>query len=172
MYSIQQAPLIFKIFGVAMMLFSWAPVAFPHIRVSLRGGNRAPLSMHSKLVLAIGVTCWCLAIFGVYPRVCGGMFALSVCIGLFQSKRDRAAYDVARGLVTPRFTITTEQRWLALCFADAFFLTLSLYAVIRDYRFPPHTDEQRIVHFMSLGYAVASTIGAIVLYFTRPKKQP
>jgi hypothetical protein len=58
-----------------------------------------------------------------------------------------------------------------LCVADAFFLVLSWYAVVRDYFSPPYTEEQRIVHFMGVGYAVASALGAFVLYWKRPKKQ-
>ena len=119
--------------------------------------------MQSKIVSAIALTGLCLAAFRIYPIVGGVAFALGVIYLMFQSARDRAAYDRIRGVnrVTPA-PLTVHQRWSVLCVMDAF---------VRDLRFPPATEEQRIVHIMGLGFLSISVIGAILLFITRPQKK-
>jgi hypothetical protein len=155
-----------------MALGAWFAVASPKTRVIWKGGNRAPLSMQSKIVGAIALTGLCLAAFRIYPIVGGVAFALGTIYSMFQSARDRAAYDRIRGVnrVTPA-PLTVHQRWSVLCVMDAFVLLPSLYAFLRDLRFPPATEEQRIVHVMGLGFLSISVIGAILLFITRPQKK-
>ena len=140
------AKVLLGILGVGMALFTWACVAFPKIPVSWKGGNRAPLSMASRLTNAVAMTSWCLALTGYYALLWAGLFAGCIVLGMFQSK-------------------------LGLCIFDGFFLISSLYAVLRDLRIPPHTEEQRILHIMGFGYLVASVFGAIFLYVKRPGKR-
>jgi hypothetical protein len=126
--------------------------------------------MRSKVVSAIAMTALCLAVFGIYPMVGAAAFAVGIIYLMFQSTRDRAAYDRIRGVnrVTPA-PLTVQQRWFVLCVMDAFVLLPSLYAFLRDLRFPPATEEQHIVHIMGLGFLTASAVGAIALFITRPK---
>jgi hypothetical protein len=157
-----------RVLGVTMALATWAAVIFPGIRVSWKGGNRAPLSMRSKVVCAFCATSWCFAVFGVYPGVAASIFASCVVFGLFQADRDRAAYDQTRGVVSvARPALTPRQMWIVLCTADALVLVLSLYAAIRDWRFPPVTEEQHIAHAMGLVLLAASLAGALILPFQR-----
>ncbi len=129
------------------------------------------MSMPSRVVFAIAATSWCLITFHVYPIFFAITFALCVCVGLLQSGRDRAGYDAARGVTPQRLTFTARQRWLAFCIYDAVFLVPLLYAVVRDYFRPPRTDEQRMIHVMALGLFALCLLGAVALYFTRPKKE-
>jgi hypothetical protein len=154
---------------VLMALFSWAAVS-PNYSIRWKGGNRAPLSMRSKVVSALAMTALCLASFRIYSPVFGGAFAVGICYLMLQSQRDRAAYDRDQGLAPVKpLSPTTQQRWLSLCAADGFFLLTSLFAVIRDSLKPPITEEQHIVHIMGLGYLGASALGAIILFIKRPK---
>jgi hypothetical protein len=126
--------------------------------------------MRSKVVSALAMTALCLAVFRIYPLVFGAAFAVGICYLMFQSGRDRAAYDRNQGLAPVKpLSPTAQQWWLALCAADGFCLLASLFAVIRDSLKPPITEEQHIVHIMGLGYLGASALGAITLFIKRPK---
>jgi uncharacterized protein involved in response to NO len=46
---------------------------------------------------------------------------------------------------------------------DALLFTASGLALIRDWRLPPVTDEQHVLHVMALGAFAISAIGAIAL---------
>ena len=168
MHQNPNALIFLRVLGVTMALATWATVIFPRIPVSWKGGNRAPLSMRSRVVGAIAATSWCLTVFGVYPRVAASIFACCVVFGLFEADRDRAAYDAVRGVSVARPAVTPRQLWIALCTADAFLLVLCLYAAIRDWRFPPATEEQHIVHVMGLVLLGISLAGAFYLPFKRP----
>lgn len=151
-------------------MFGWACVAFRKIPVNWKGGNHAPLSRSSRIVLAVAGTAWCLAAFRFYPLFFAGLFGASLLIGISQSTRDRSAFDSARGIIQSRPKAPTiAEYWLALCLLDSFFFAMSLYAVLRDLRHPSHTDEQHIVHVMGIGYLVASVVGAVYLYVKRPR---
>jgi len=99
-------------------------------------------------------------------------FAVGIMCLMFQSTRDRAAYDRIRGVsrVTPA-PLAVQQRWSVMCVVDGIVLLFSLVAFIRDLRFPPATEEQRMVHLMGLGFLSISVIGAILLFSTRPQKE-
>ena len=56
------------------------------------------------------------------------------------------------------------------CF-DAFIVTGSGVALIRDPLSPPGTDEQHIAHVMALGIFAVSVIGAIALLVNRPQRK-
>jgi hypothetical protein len=154
-----------------MALAAWSAVGLPRTTVVWKGGNRAPLSIQSKVVSAIALTGLCLAAFRIYPMVGAGVFAAGIGYPMIQSTRDRAAYDRLRG-VTPvkPAPITPQQRWFVLCVVDGIVLLFSVVAFIRDLRFPPATEEQHIVHIMGLGFLTASAVGAIALFITRAKK--
>ena len=150
---------------------AWATVVWPKMIVVWKGGNRAPVSMRSKLVGAVALTGLCCAAFRIYPMVGGVAFAAGVNYLMFQSTRDRAAYDRIRGVGPVRpVPITAGQRWLGLCVVDVVVLLFSLIAFLRDLYFPPMTEEQRIVHMMGLGFLAISAAGAIALVMTRPRK--
>jgi hypothetical protein len=176
MVQMMRNPQLLKIFmgmvGGGMALFAWASVVFPGIRVSWKGGNHALLSTPSRLAMAVAMTSWCLALTGFHPLICAGLFAACVMFGFVQSSRDRAAHDAACHLspsLQPKMAFS--QMWPVLCVFDGLFLVLSLYAVLRDWRMPPQTEEQRILHIMGIGYLVASVLGAIFLYVKRPQKR-
>jgi hypothetical protein len=167
-----QAQILLGILGAIMSLLAWASVAFPQIPITWKGGNRASLSMSSRIAMAIGTTSWFLIALGFHPGFFAALFVISVLFGFFNSQRDRTTYDSARGVVaTSKPKLTFSQMWLALCLADAFFLSFSSYAVIRDWFSPPHTDEQRILRIMAIGYFLVSAAGAIFLYVKRPQKR-
>jgi len=164
------AELGLKFLGIAMAALSWACLAFPDIRITWKGGNRAPLSRSSKLTMAVGWTAWCCAVFRFHPLFFAGVFAASVLLGFAQTTRDRVAFDTSRGIRKISRVLTLSSYWPALCMIDAFILTVSLYAVLRDAFYPPQTQEQRIVHIMGICYLVVSSLGAVFLYIKRPEK--
>jgi uncharacterized membrane protein len=150
---------------------AWSTVVWPKMTVVWKGGNRAPVSTRSKLVGAVALTGLCCAAFRIYPMVGALAFAAGVSYLMFQSTRDRAAYDRIRGVGPVRpIPITAQQRWLVFCVIDAVVLLISLIAFLRDLYFPPMTEEQRIIHMMGLGLLTVSAAGAIALLMTRPKK--
>jgi hypothetical protein len=154
-----------------MAIFAWACVAFPRIRVHWKGRNHAPLSLRSKVVSAIGITAWCFGVFRFYPLLFGMAFAACVMFLFFQSSQDRAAFNAATGITRSEHRVpTAAQFWLALCFFDAFVFSASLYAFLRDLRYPSDTEEQHLVHIMGILYLVGSGIGAVYLYVKRPPK--
>jgi len=55
---------------------------------------------------------------------------------------------------------------------DAVLLIMTLYAAIRDHFRPAVTEEERIVHAMGIGLLALFSLGAVVLYWTRPGKTP
>jgi hypothetical protein len=128
--------------------------------------------MQSKIVSAIAVTALCIAGFRIYPMVGASVFAVGISYLMIQSGRDRAAYDRLRG-VTPvkPAPLTPQQRWSVMCVVDGIVLLFSLVTFIRDLRFPPATEEQRMVHLMGVGFLSVSVIGAILLFSTRPQKE-
>jgi hypothetical protein len=158
-----------KALGVVGLCFSWAPVFNPEITIFWKGGNRAPLSRRSNFVFALGWTAWCLAVFGVAPKFCGALFAISVLALFVLLRQDRAHHVEVAGIPEPMRQITKRQRWTVLCVADTLFLGSSLYAVVRNFYAPPRNEEQRILHFMAFGYLAASCIAAIILYKVRPQ---
>jgi hypothetical protein len=154
-----------------MAIFAWACVAFPRIRVHWKGRNHAPLSLCSKVVSATAITAWCFGVFGFYPLFFGMAFIACVMFLFFQSSQDGAAFNAAKGITRNERRIgTPAQFWLALCFFDALVFTVSLYAFLRDLRYPSHTEEQHLVHIMGIFYLVSSGIGAVYLYVKRPPK--
>jgi hypothetical protein len=175
MVEMMSDPHMVKIFlgmlGAVMALFAWASVISPDLPVTWKGGNRAPLSMPSRIAMAVAITSWCLILTGFHPTVWTVLFAACVAFGVGQSSRDRAAHDVARG-------ITERQRpvynplyvWRALCAIDAFVLGACAYLFVRDLLRPPITGDQRFLHVMMIGYLVASALGAFYLYTKRPGK--
>jgi hypothetical protein len=154
--------------GVLGMCFCWAPVFFPKMTVVWRGGNRAPLSRRSNVVSALAVTAWCMVVFGIAPMFCAALFAIGVLSLFVLSRQDRKHYAAATG-IPERARITKRQLWSFFCLADALFLAASLYAVIRDSYSPPKNEDQRILHYMALGYLAASCIAAVALYRARPR---
>jgi hypothetical protein len=160
-----------RILGVAMASFSWAFVVFPNSQISWKGGNRAPLSGRSRFLVAIMATSWCLTTFRLYPLFFATLFAICAMLGLYESGRDRAAFDTARGRDSnQRKVLTAAEYWLPLCIIDGLIFFLMLYAFVRDLQHPPQTDEQHIVHLMGMGFLVASIVGGVCLYVTRPPK--
>ena len=163
--------LALKILGVVMATFAWTCVAFPRIQVGWKGGNRAPLSRRSKLILAIGWTAWCCAVFRFHPLFFGSVFAASVLFLFPQSMRDREGFDASKGIRSIRKALTPSQYWPALWVLDALVLAGSLYAVFRDLLYPPQTQEQHILHIMGICYLVVSSVGAVYLYVKRPGRR-
>lgn len=147
---------------------SWSSIVFG-ARVRWKGGNRAPLSTRSKVVFAIAMTAWCLAVFGVYPMYGAAVFAVSILVLFPLAAQDRRAYDRLSGIgpIKP-LPITGRDQWLVFCFFDALGLTASGFAIVRDFFFPPVSDEQHIVHVMGLGMFAISLIGAVALLVSRP----
>jgi hypothetical protein len=164
------AELGLRILGIGMAISAWACVAFPGIRVGWKGGNRAPLSRRSKFIMAVGWTAWCCAVFGLYPVFFAALFAACVLFLFPQATRDRDEFDASRGIRKLPRVHTAAQYWPALCVLDAFVLSMSLYAVLRDTFYPPQNEEQHIVHIMGICYLVASGVCAAYLYFKRPKR--
>jgi hypothetical protein len=172
MNDMSVAQILLGILGAIMSLLAWAAVVFPQIPITWKGGNHASLSVSSRIAMAIGVTSWFLIALGFHRRFFVALFVISILYGFFNSQRDRATYDAVRGVVaTSKPKLTFSQMWLALCLLDAFFLSFSTYTVIRDWFSPPHTDEQRILRIMAVGYFLASAAGAILLYVKRPQKR-
>jgi hypothetical protein len=87
-----------RVLGVAMAIMAWYPVVFPRTVVRWKGGSRAPLSMRSKAVMAVAMTAWCLAAFGVYPMYGAGVFAACIAVSFLFARQDRRAYDRVRGV--------------------------------------------------------------------------
>jgi hypothetical protein len=157
-----------KVLGVVGMCFAWAPVFNPEITV-VNGRKRAPLSRRSNFLFALGWTAWCLAAFGVAPKFCASLFVISVLALFVLLRQDRAHHVAVTAIHEPVRQVTKGQLWSVLCVADALFLGVSLFAVIRDFYSPPRNEEQRILHYMAVGYLVAFFIAAIVLYKVRPQ---
>jgi hypothetical protein len=162
--------LALRVFGIFMAAKFWADVVFRR-RVRWKGGDRAPLSLPSKVVFAIAMSAWCLAAFGVYPMYGAAVFAVSIGVLFPLAALDRRAHRTltfAPGLRPEG--LPERQQWLVFCFFDALTLTASGVAMIRDFFSPPVTDEQHIVHVMALGMFAISVIGAIALFVNRPRK--
>lgn len=162
--------LFLKALGVTMALISWHAVVSGK-RVKWKGGNRAPLSVQSKVLFAVGMTAWTFALFGLYPMYGAEVFA--ICMGLlfFLARKDRRAYDRLCGVgpIKP-LPIAGRDLWLVFWAFDAFTLTGSGVALIRDFFSPPVTNDQHIVHIMALGLFTISIIGVIALLVNRPQK--
>lgn len=159
--------------GGSMALFAWASVLFPEkMPVVWKGGNRAPLSMPSRVTMAVAMTSWCLALAGFHPLICAAVFAVCIMFGFVECSRDRAAYDAARGITEPQRPKPSPQLvWRALCVYDALVFSGFLFGLIRDLRHPPVTEEQHLVHVMAVGGLVFTGLCGLVLYVKRPKKE-
>jgi hypothetical protein len=158
--------------GVMMALASWYPVVFPRTTVGWKGGNRAPLSMLSRVVFAVGTTMWTLTVFGVYPMYCGAVFALSIGVLFPISGRDRRAHGRLRGVAPIKpIPIAGRHLWLVFGAFDALILAASALALVRDFFSPPVTSEQHIVHVMGLGLFTISVIGALALLVNRSQNK-
>lgn len=165
------AELLLRILAITIALFAWSAVVFAKIPVAWKGGNWAPLSMRSRIVAAVAMTAWCFAAFRIYPRAGAAVFALCIGYGLLQSRRDRVDYDRARGVTAARpVPIARRQGWIVLCCVDAAVLLIASLAIAWDWRFPPITEEQHIVHVMGLGFLWVALVGALVLFVKRPQK--
>jgi hypothetical protein len=163
--------LLGMVFAV-MALFAWRAVLSPDIPMTWKGGNWAPMSMPSRIAIAVAFTSWPLILTGVYPMIWATLFAGSVAFGLGQSSRDRAAHDATLGTAERQQPVhNLLYIWRALCAVDALVLAASVYVFVRDLRHPPFTDEQRFLHVMMIGYFVAAIIGAFCLYAKRPRKE-
>lgn len=164
------ASLIARAFAVALALWSWYPVVFPQVRVSWgRKSRGTPMSRNARIVWASTLTCACLAVFGFYPLFCVNLCVIGVGLLLILSRSERAAHDQAK--LTSEVLKTTGDGWLLMCILDAALLVGSWTAVIRDYFSPPATAEQRLVHFIGVGFAVTSVLLAVFLYWKRPPKR-
>lgn len=164
------ASLIAKAFAAALALCSWYPVVFPRVRVSWgRKSRGTPMSMHGRIATAVTVTCGCLAVFGFYPLLCINLCIVGVAVLLILSRRERVAHDRAK--LTSQVLKTTGDGWLLMCILDGVLLVGSWSAVIRDFFYPPSTEEQRLIHFVGVGFAILTAVLAIVLYWKRPPNQ-
>lgn len=129
------------------------------------------MSRKSKLAFAIAMTGWCLGVFGVNQNLAVGLFMLGFVFGVAFAGKDEDEH-VARTGVPIRKAATSEEIWMGIFAVDAVLLILTLYAVIRDHFRPPATGEERIVHAMGIGLLAFLSLGAVVLYLTRPGKTP
>jgi len=127
--------------------------------------------MRSRIVAAVAMTAWCFAAFRFYPRAGAAVFALSIGYGLLQSRRDRVDYHRAHG-VPPAgpVPIARRQGWIVLCCVDAAILLIATVAIAWDWRFPPITEEQHIIHVLGLGFLWLSLVAALILFIKRPQK--
>lgn len=154
-----------------MALITWYPVVFPGKTVRWKGGNRAPLSMQSKVVSAVGMTAWTFTAFAVYPMYSAAVFAMCISLSFPLSRKDRRAYDRLCGIgPIKHLPIAGRDLWLVFWAFDALTLTGSGVALIRDFFSPPATSEEHIVHVMALGMFTISVIGAIALLGNCPQK--
>jgi hypothetical protein len=172
--SNQPTIVFLRVLGIAMLVFSWVPVFNPEIKVYWgkgRSANRALMSRKSKLAFAIAMTGWCLGVFGVNQNLAVGLFMLGFVFGVAFAGKDEAEH-VARTGVPIRRAATSEEIWMGLFAVDTVLLMITLYAAIRDHFRPPVTEEQRIVHAMGSGLLALFSLGAVVLYLTRPGKTP
>jgi hypothetical protein len=162
--------LFLKLLGVVGMFFSWMTVFRPRMKVYWgRGANRLLMSQTSRLAFAIAVTGWCLGVFGFDYRLAVGVFLLGWATAVGSARQDEARHVATTG-VPLRNPAKPEDTWLALCVMDGIFLWIVSYATIRDHFHPPVTDEQKSVHVLGMVLQIAFTIGAVVLYWTRPRK--
>jgi uncharacterized membrane protein len=163
-----------RVLGITMLVFSWVPVFNPEIEVYWgkgRSANRALMSRKSKLAFAIAMTGWCLGVFGVNQNWAVGLFMLGFVFGVAFAGKDEDEH-VARTGVPIRKAATSGEIWMGLFAVDAVLLIITLYAAIRDHFRPPVTEEQRIVHAMGSRLLALFSVGAVVLYLTRPGNTP
>jgi hypothetical protein len=164
--------ILLGILGAAMALFAWASVVFRKIPVTWKGGNHALLSMPSRVAMAVAMTSWCLALTGFHPMIWVALFAVCVMFGMIHSRRDRVAHDAGQGITEGKLPMHNPRLvWRVLCAYDALLLAAFLFAIIRDMRHRPVTEEQHDIHVMAIGGLVIAVLGAVSLYVKRPTKE-
>lgn len=160
--------LFLRILGIVMLVLSWIPVFNPEVKVFYKR-SRVPLSRRSIYVSALAATAWCLGVFGVSSWICAGLFAGSVLAGMLLAKQDRAQYEKQTGRF-PSVPNDPQQVWGAFFAIDTVFLSVFLSCLIRDHFWPPVTEEQKSVHFMTWGFFALTSMAAVLLYWKRPGK--
>lgn len=66
-----------RVIGVLGTLAAWIAVSRPAMKVYWgRGSNRPPMSLPSRLAVAISISGWCLGVFGCDSRVAISLFAI------------------------------------------------------------------------------------------------
>ena len=159
-----------RVFAVALTLRSWYPVVFPNVRWSWGRKSRwTPMSMKGRIATALTVTFGCGVAFGIYPVLLTGICILGVAVLQILKRREMQAHDRAK--LTSQVLRTKGDGWLLMCILDAALLIGSSFAVFRDHFFPPSTEEQRVVHFIGVGFAALAAVLAIFLYLKRPPRQ-
>lgn len=162
---------LLRILGLLMALMAWYPVVFPGTLIRWKGGNRAPLSMQSRIVIAVAMTAWCLAVFGVYPMYGAAVFATCIAVSFFLTRQDRRAHDRLQGIGPIKaLPVSGRDVTLVFWFVVALIFTTTGLALIRDLLWLPATDEQHIAHNIGFGLFALSVIGAIVLLLNRRPK--
>jgi hypothetical protein len=126
------------------------------------------MSLGSKLASAVAVMAFCVATFGVKPRLCAGLFAICILLGLWYSKQDRWKYEKQTGRLS--FHSTGEQERAAFFVIDVVLFVLFLSFAIRDQIWRPVTEEQRILHYLCWGFVAFTAIVALLLYWKRPRQ--
>jgi hypothetical protein len=164
----QQNMIFLRIFGIALLIWGWVPVFNPAVRVFYRRSH-VPVSRMGKALDAVGKTAFCLAAFGVRPLLCAGAAAACVAAEMWVKKQDFRQYEKQTGRWVFR---PTDQRptWVAALALDAAFLSLFLVALIRDYFSSPVSQDQRILHYMSLGCVAFFSIAGALLLWDRPRQ--
>jgi hypothetical protein len=155
-----------RVLGAAMTLFVWSAVIFK-FPVVWKGGNRAPMSLRSKVVFASAVTAWFLLACGFNPALGGGLFVIAIVYSFALCDQDRASHARGRGFPDTR-AATAYQAWVGFCIFDAVILFGSIYVFLRDMVRPPVTEEQILAHRLGLATLAISSIGAVSLYLRRP----
>jgi len=153
-----------------MLVFSWITVFNPNVKVYWgrgRSPNRVLLSRRSKLGFAVAVSGWCLGVFQGNQLLAIGLFLVGLALAVISGRQDEQEH-VARTGVPLRRPATSEQTWMALCAMDVVFLTIAVYAFVRDYFHPPVTDEEKSVHVAGIVLLVFLSVAALALYLTRP----
>src|ERR1700719_4327944 len=139
MRGIQWNLIALRLLGAVMMLFLWSTVGFK-IPIAWKGGNRAPMSVRSKVVFACASTAWFLVVCGFNPTLGAGLFDVCILYGFILCDQDRASYAIQQGL-PERPRPTAQQTWLGLCIFDALILFPSFFAFFRDFFLRPATEE-------------------------------
>ena len=157
-----------RILGIAILICWGIPVFNPALRVSYRRSH-VPVSRAQKVLNALGAIAFCLAAFGVRPLLCAGAAAACVAAGMWVKKRDFRRYEKQTGRWVFR---PTDQRpmWVSALVLDAAFLSLFIFALIRDHFSPAVNKDQRILHDLSWGWVAFLSIAGVLLLWDRPRK--
>lgn len=157
-----------RIIGIAMLIWWWIPVFNPAVRVFYRRSH-VPVSRTRRVLDAVGMTAFCLAVFGVRPLFCAGVAAACVAAAMWAKKQDFRQYEKQTGRWV--FTLTDQRStWVTALVLDAAFLSMFLVALIRDYFSSAVNQDQRILHYMSLGCVAFFSIAGALLLWDRPRQ--